>query len=118
MCNIFILDDDPDTVEVIEMILIRNGFKVNSFFQPDTLLEAIDMNMPHVILLDVRIGDKDGREVCQQIKNNWGNKIKVILSSAELKLKQSAMDYMADDFLEKPFDLHDLVNKVKQYCDK
>ncbi len=68
---------------------------------------------PDVILLDISLNGADGRVICKQVKTNRETeKIHVLLFSAHYGMKQTVYESFADDFIEKPFDLSNLVAKI------
>ena len=68
---------------------------------------------PDVVLLDVNLGKYDGRTICQKIKShNETHDIPVILFSANHNIRESAIESHADDYIEKPFAIDDMLAKV------
>ena len=115
MATVMIAEDDPSIVDVVRAILEIGGYKVATATEGDTL-QTIQSNLPDVLLLDIWLSGEDGREICRQLKQNQQTKdLPVILISASKDLEKSAQDAHADDFLAKPFDMHDLLSKVAQH---
>src|SRR6185436_9043050 len=99
--KILIADDDEDILDSLSMLLWKEGFTVETTEHADTLLQA-DFVPPDLVLLDIRIGESDGRDICRQFKSNVRTKhTPVIIFSAAPEIKQSALDAGADDFLAK-----------------
>jgi len=84
-------------------------------------MDSIIMQKPFadLILLDMRLQDikgQDGPDICIKIKNNKDTKdIPVIMFSADSRGKYMAKEAGADDFIEKPFSIANLVKKIEQY---
>jgi DNA-binding response OmpR family regulator len=116
MCSVLIVDDDPGILNVVNIILSQNGYHVKGFSDGDDLLDKIVLEKPDILLLDIRLGKKDGRNICKEIKANWKKDLKVILFSANHTLKETALECNADDFLEKPFEIDELLEKVRRLC--
>lgn len=110
--KILVADDDPGILDAIEMMLEFEGYQVSSTSDGSTILDIKD-NYPDLLLLDVWMSGQDGRVICKELKRRKSTKnIPVILVSASTDLKKSARESGADDFLEKPFSMTDLLNKI------
>ncbi len=110
--KILVADDDPGILDAIEMMLEFEGYQVSSTSDGSTILDIKD-NYPDLLLLDVWMSGQDGRDICKELKRRKSTKnIPVILVSASTDLKKSARESGADDFLEKPFNMTDLLNKI------
>ncbi|WP_276347134.1 response regulator transcription factor [Daejeonella sp. JGW-45] len=107
-----IADDDPGIVDAVEMMLEFEGYQVCSTLNGAAVLE-MDDEFPDLFLLDIWMSGHDGRDICRELKkrNNTKN-IPVIMISASTDLARSAREAGADDFLEKPFNMNDLVAKI------
>ena len=71
---------------------------------------------PQLILLDIRLSNGYGHLLCEDLKSNAKTShIPVILVSGADNLEKIAVDYKADGFLAKPFDMEDLIQMVKNY---
>ena len=108
-----IADDDPGIVDAIEMLLEFEGYEVSSTIDGSTVLD-LKNELPDLLLLDIWMSGEDGRDLCKKLKQGIFTKnIPVIMISASKDIKESAMAAGADDFLAKPFEMNDLLNKIK-----
>ena len=114
MPRIFVIDDDNDLLKVIKSLLSKRGFTVFTFTDWEVANNEIKISEPQLILLDVFLSGIDGLEVCQKLKSSPFTKhIPIILFSAFPRFAESAIhDYGANDFLAKPFEINDLVEKI------
>lgn len=114
--HILVVEDDPDIREIILMVLGLEGFMVTGVAEGQGALEKVKADQPDVVLLDVLLGDRDGREICQEIKANPETRnIPVMMVSASHGYHDpGGPDCPADDFIAKPFDIHELVSRVKR----
>ena len=113
--RIIILEDEKDILEVIQFILEEEGYDVIAFNHFEPLEEIIEFQ-PNLVLLDVRLSDGYGHLLCSQLKANpTTSYLPVILVSGATNLEKIAKDYGADNFLEKPFGMDELVKMVKHY---
>lgn len=117
--KILIIDDDPDILELLTYILAAEGYQIVTSFdgkEADVLHEIL----PDLVLLDLRMHGvaKAGAKICLKIKTNINTKnIPVILISAEPDIESIAKDYYADDYISKPFNIHDILSKVRKNID-
>jgi DNA-binding response OmpR family regulator len=108
-----IADDDPGIVDAIEMLLEFEGYQVTSTVDGATVLDMTD-ELPDLLLLDIWMSGEDGRDICKKFKQvDITKNIPVIMISASPDIKESAMAAGADDFLAKPFEMNELLAKIK-----
>jgi DNA-binding response OmpR family regulator len=111
--RIMIADDDPGIVDAVEMLLEFEGYKVTSTVDGSTLLDMKN-ELPDLLLLDIWMSGEDGRDICKKLKSEALTKnIPVIMVSASRDIKESAMAAGADDFLAKPFEMDELIQKIE-----
>jgi DNA-binding response OmpR family regulator len=116
--KILVVDDDQDIREIIMMVLESEGFEVSGLDNGKAVIDTVQRFWPDLVLLDVQLGDRDGRDICRDLKGQSATRaIPVIIISAShgwhaLREKQCE----ADDFLAKPFDITELVDQVKRYA--
>ncbi|MEO7960561.1 MAG: response regulator [Ginsengibacter sp.] len=113
MARILVVDDDTDILSVMEILLTMKGFDVEVTTRGENTFPKIDSFKPDLILLDVLISGHDGRTICKQLKaNKQTSHIPVIMFSAHPGAAASIAEYGADDFISKPFDVNNLIDKV------
>ncbi len=114
MPRIFVIDDDKDLLNVVKSLLLKKGFDVSTYSSWEIASKALKKYQPQLILLDVFLSGIDGLEVCQKIKlNSVTRHIPIIIFSAYPRIAETAIfEYGADDFIAKPFELGDLIEKV------
>lgn len=115
MSKILVIDDDLDILSVMEVLLSMKGFDVEVTAKGENTFPKIDSFKPDLILLDVLISGHDGRIICKQLKaNDETRHIPVIMFSAHPGAAATIAEYGADDFISKPFDVNNLINKVNR----
>ncbi len=113
--KILIADDDTAIVDALLLLFNDKGFEVESTVRGDRVQQMVQ-NQPDLLLLDVKMPDKDGRQICRALKQEKDTKnIPVIMISANKDTEKSAKDAGANDFLEKPFEIQDLMDKVEYH---
>ncbi|WP_205771905.1 response regulator [Mucilaginibacter terrenus] len=111
--KIMIADDDPGIVDAVEMLLEFEGYKVTSTLDGAAVLNLKD-DLPDLLLLDIWMSGEDGREICRQLKSRDETRnMPVLMISASRGIKESAFAAGADDFLAKPFEMNDLLQKIE-----
>lgn len=114
MKKIIVVENDVDTLDLMNFVLEDSGYEVIRFSNTTTP-EELKTHNPNLIILDHFLGDGFGGDLCLQIKNNPQTKhIPVILYSASPGLDKIAKKSNADAFIEKPFDIVDLENMVSK----
>ncbi|PWK77312.1 two-component system KDP operon response regulator KdpE/two-component system response regulator MprA [Mucilaginibacter oryzae] len=117
--KIMIADDDPGIVDAVEMLLEFEGYDVVSTLDGSAALSDLKEQHPDLLLLDIWMSGEDGRDICKKIKLDDAVKdIPVIMVSASRDISKSAMEAGADDFLAKPFEMDELLNKIARYIEK
>jgi DNA-binding response OmpR family regulator len=118
MPRILIIDDDVDLLFLGSSLLRQKGFEVFSLSKTDHVFDVVASFRPDLILLDVKLGDQDGRDICLKLKSDGEtNFIKVILYSAFPETSVEYAKYGADDFVMKPYELNHLVEKIRYHLD-
>ena len=114
--KILVADDDPSIVDAIQLMLEMDGYDVFTTSDGEVMGQTLDHG-PDVLLLDIWMSGYDGREICKLLKNDIRTKhIPVIMLSATRDIKASAKQAGADDYIAKPFEMADLLEKVKKYA--
>ncbi|WP_262714145.1 PleD family two-component system response regulator [Mucilaginibacter rubeus] len=109
------MDDDKDILEIIKYILEDSGYEVETLAEGRSLFDRIKQHEPDLILLDIMLGNLDGRELCKTLKNQQETKnIPVILISASHNPGILTQTGSPDDFIAKPFDIDVLLSAVSR----
>jgi DNA-binding response OmpR family regulator len=116
--KILVVDDDKDIREIIMYILESEGFNVSGLDNGSAVLHTVHELRPDMVLLDVQLGDMDGRDICRELKHQpTTQEIPIIMISASHGWDSlSEKECEPDDFLPKPFDVHQLLNHVKRFA--
>ncbi len=119
---ILIVDDDPDLVETVSMMLESKGYEVGKAYDGIEGEEAIKKRRPDVLILDVMMPRKNGYQLCKELKSNkWTNEIPIVLLTAVGEAVPTTsyshaegMAIEAEDFIPKPVDAATLVAAVER----
>jgi len=116
MKKIMVVDDEPDTVDLIKLVLMTEGFEVISAYSGKECLEKLKIERPSLILLDIMMPGMDGWEVFHKIKEEYED-----IPVAILTVRDRDIDKMlglhvlkADDYITKPFGRQELIDRVRR----
>jgi DNA-binding response OmpR family regulator len=120
MRRILAVDDDRDILEVLQFILEDSGYKVDTLSDGRQLMDTIRDKHPDLILLDIMLGNMDGRELCKEVKSQLTTQnIPVIMISASHNIAATLKrDHGPNDFVAKPFDINVLLDSVKRQLNR
>lgn len=118
--KILILDDNPDILTILSFILHEEGYAVETQADGSGVFTDIEQFQPDLLLIDVMLGNLDGRQICKQLKSNAATKaLPVILISGTHDLTRSLNQPGApDDFIAKPFELDLVLQKIARQLQK
>lgn len=112
--NILIIDDSVELLEVFEYFLKEAGYTVRTAKSVPSIIPEIISFKPDIILLDVKLNGYDGRDICKSLKGHEDTKhIPIILMSAYPNALNNYAECLADETLEKPFNLADVKRKIE-----
>ncbi|MCM4156790.1 response regulator [Gramella sp. AN32] len=119
MAKILIIDDDKAIGQMLQDVLeFRDHFSY-ILTDPANLHEFTEGKEIDLILLDKFISNTNGTEICKQLKSdpNLGH-IPIIMMSAMRDAEEECLEAGAIDFLPKPFDIDELVNRIQKLVEK
>jgi DNA-binding response OmpR family regulator len=114
MKKILLIDDDPDVITVLQLLLKKKGYQVATATREEEAYKQVELFMPDLIVLDVLLSGVDGRDICKNLKNAKASKhIPIIMFSAHPGAQKNMQDFGADDFLPKPFESEKLLERIE-----
>jgi len=115
--KVLIIENDREIREIVSFILEEEGFSTMSISEPESLEHLLPFK-PDVILIDEFINSKPGHRLCHKIKQvDQLKRIPVIIISTAHNIELIASECQANDYVRKPFDIHEMVEKVVQLID-
>ena len=116
--KISIVDDSREILDSVAMLLHLEGYDVSTYDKGSDLIKNMYFGMlPDVILLDLYLSNEDGREICTKIKSDQKLRdIPVVMMSANTDMENDALKCGADAFIPKPFEMNDVLRKMKLYA--
>jgi two-component system, sensor histidine kinase and response regulator len=116
--TILIVDDNPINLKFMSSLLIDEGYRVQSAVAGDPAIEAASTHPPDLVLLDVRMPDMDGFEVCNRLKADMRTRdIPVIFLSGAVDVQSRICGLKAGavDYITKPFDNEEILARVETH---
>ena len=116
---IYSVEDDEDISLTINKTLTKQGFTVKSFENGKKFLEQFKLETPDIVLLDLMLPDMSGSDIIKKIRSNqkYDNVHIIVVSAKHMTMdKVENLDLGADDYIEKPFDLLELMSRVEAHA--
>lgn len=116
---IYSVEDDVDISLIINKTLTKQGFTVKSFENGKKFLEQFKLETPDIVLLDLMLPDMSGSDIIKKIRSNqkYDNVHIIVVSAKHMTMdKVENLDLGADDYIEKPFDLLELMSRVEAHA--
>jgi len=112
MKTILVVDDEPDVRDVVRMILEKKGYRVITAVDGDDCLNILHEENPDLILLDIMMPGTPVKDVVEKIEN-----IKIAFFSVVRTSEAEKRDLLKQknivDFIQKPFDVNDLIKRME-----
>lgn len=113
MYKVLVIEDDVMMSNMLSMYLTEEGYHVSQAFQGDEGLQLASSFTPDLILLDLILPDIDGIEVCKEIRKTSNVPIMILSMKSEVSERVQALKSGADDYLCKPFSMHELTARAE-----
>ena len=113
MYNILVVDDDKEIVESIEIYLKNEGFNIFKAYNGIEALEILVEKEIHLILMDIMMPKLDGIKATIKIREEKNIPIILVSAKSEDTDKIIGLNIGADDYITKPFNLLELIARVK-----
>jgi DNA-binding response OmpR family regulator len=113
MKTVLIVDDDRKLGKLLADYLAKFGLKGVNAFHPDDAIRFLRREIPDIIILDVMLPDKDGFELCREIRRDFSVPIIMLTARGEVADRVLGLELGADDYLPKPFEPRELVARIQ-----
>ena len=110
---ILLVDDDPNIRQLVNLYLQKEGFEVMMADRGDEALKMFKASPPNLILLDIMLPGMDGWQVCREVRKISNIPIIMLTAKDETFDKVLGLELGADDYVAKPFDMKELVARIK-----
>ena len=116
--NILVVDDDPNVVEILTESLRGKGYKTESAYSGTEAVEKYDSFQPDLVILDILLPEKNGFEVCDEIRTRDTHRdVPIIIISAN-SIPDSMVRVFsagAQDYIKKPFSIKEITAKIENF---
>lgn len=115
---IYIVEDNDDIREILEYLLKEEQYQVQAYPSVSQFWAQMNKKLPDMVVVDVMLPDGNGLEICSKMKKERNTyRIPVMVMSANYQVEDVKDRCGAEEFISKPFDISNFVNRVKQYLD-
>ncbi len=111
--NILVVDDEAQITRVLKTMLSAQGYGIRTAADGKLALEEIKSWSPDLVITDLRMPNMDGLELCRRIRTESRIPIIVLSVKGEETIKVEALDAGADDYVTKPFNVNELLARVR-----
>ena len=111
--KILVVDDEKPIADILKFNLEKEGYDVVCAYDGDEAIAKADEEEPELILLDIMLPNKDGNEVCREVRKRHNMPI-IMLTAKDAEIdKVLGLEMGADDYVTKPFSNRELIARVK-----
>jgi DNA-binding response OmpR family regulator len=111
--RVLIVEDDANIAQLLRLYLEKDGFTVESASDGGAGLLAFQQNPPDLVLLDIMLPVMDGWSVCREIRAARKTPVIMLTAKGEVVDKVSGLEMGADDYIVKPFDMKEVLARVR-----
>ncbi len=111
--HIAIVDDEPDITQLLAGYLSRQGFRVSALGSGHALIELMSADRPDLVLLDLGLPGEDGFAIARKLRERWQCGLIIVTGRGDAVDKVVGLEIGADDYVTKPFDLRELLARIK-----
>lgn len=111
--HIAVVDDEPTITQLLAGYLSRQGFRETELGDGPALSALMTSDPPQLVLLDVGLLGEDGFAIARRLRERWGGGIIMLSGMGESIDKVVGLEVGADDYVTKPFELRELVARIK-----
>ncbi len=111
--HIAVLDDDPDITELLGNYLRGQGFRVSETHKGAALMALMAEDTPDLVLLDLGLPGEDGFAIARRLREHWQCGLVIVTGRGDAVDKIVGLEIGADDYVTKPFDLRELLARIK-----
>lgn len=111
--KVLVVDDEKPIADILQFNLKKDGYEVFCAYDGDEALKLVEEVKPDLILLDIMLPEKDGMEVCKEVRKKYDMPI-IMLTAKDSEIdKVLGLELGADDYVTKPFSTRELLARVK-----
>lgn len=113
---ILVIDDDPDICAMLKMVLDYHGYNTSEAENEEEARAVLSAGRVHLIIMDMLLSGADGTDICSRLKKDQHtSSIPILMFSAHPNARNNCLAAGADDFISKPFEMNDMLARVKSF---
>jgi two-component system OmpR family response regulator len=113
LTHIAVLDDEPDITQLLANYLRGHGFRITQLHTGRDLMALMPADPPELVLLDLGLPGEDGFVIARQLREHWRCGLVIVTGRGDAIDKVVGLEIGADDYVTKPFDLRELLARIK-----
>jgi len=111
--HLAVLDDEVEITQLLSHYLQSQGFRVSQLHSGAALTELMARDTPALVLLDLGLPGEDGFTIARQLREHWRCGLVIVTGRGDAVDKVVGLEVGADDYVTKPFDLRELLARIK-----
>ncbi|MBT9503811.1 MAG: response regulator transcription factor [Burkholderiaceae bacterium] len=111
--HIAIVDDEVDITTLLANYLQGHGYRITPLHSGRALMELMPVDAPALVLLDLGLPGEDGFSIARQLREHWRCGLVIVTGRGDAVDKVVGLEVGADDYVTKPFDLRELLARIK-----
>src|SRR5215217_3565740 len=111
--HLAVLDDETEITLLLANYLGAQGFRITQLHSGAALMDLMSQDPPALVLLDLGLPGEDGFAIARQLREHWHCGLVIVTGRGDAVDKVVGLEVGADDYVTKPFDLRELLARVK-----
>jgi two-component system, OmpR family, response regulator len=111
--HLAVVDDEAEITQLVANYLKGRGFRVSQLHNGASLFELMAADPPQLVLLDLGLGDEDGLAIARKLREHHRCGLVIVTGRSDPVDKIVGLEVGADDYVTKPFDLRELLARIK-----
>lgn len=114
--KVLIIDDDKNVCDLLKVYLEKEGCSIITAHDGEEAVVKFSALKPDIVLLDIMLPGRDGWQVCREIRKKSNIPVIMITAKGETFDKVLGLELGADDYIVKPFDVKEVIARIKAVC--
>lgn len=114
--SILVVEDDPDLLAIVEMILSDAGYLVRTAPEGRAALARVAEEMPALVFLDMRMPGMNGRDFAREFRARYGRAAPIVVVTAAENARERAEEIGAEGWIAKPFELEEVLRAAERHA--
>ncbi|MBO9512493.1 MAG: winged helix-turn-helix domain-containing protein [Variovorax sp.] len=111
--HLAVLDDETEITQLLTVYLSAQGFRVSALHSGAELMGLMERDAPALLLLDLGLPGEDGFSIARAVREHWRCGLIIVTGRGDAVDKVVGLEVGADDYVTKPFDLRELLARIK-----